>query len=61
MVLLKADWTQYDERITRTLKNEFNKAAVPVTALYVPGEKNARLLPDILTSSNVAEELEELP
>ncbi len=61
VVLLKADWTQYDERITDTLKNEFNKAAVPVTALYVPGENEARLLPELLTTANVAEELRELP
>ncbi len=61
VVLLKADWTQYDERITRTLKDEFNKAAVPVNALYVPGEDKPRLLPELLTTSNVVEELSVIP
>ncbi|MCL2000165.1 MAG: thioredoxin family protein [Planctomycetes bacterium] len=57
IVLLKADWTLYDERITTTLKNEFNKAAVPVNVLYVPGVREARLLPEILTVGDVAEAL----
>ncbi len=61
VVLLKADWTQYDERITKTLKDEFNKAAVPVNALYVPGEDKPRLLPELLTTSNVVEELSVIP
>ncbi|MCD8350138.1 MAG: thioredoxin family protein [Planctomycetaceae bacterium] len=61
VALLKADWTQYDERITSTLKNEFNKAAVPVTALYKPGERRADLLPDILTVENVGAALKGLP
>lgn len=61
VVMLKADWTNNDERITRTLKDEFNKAAVPVTALYVPGEDSARLLPELLTTNNMTEELMVLP
>jgi thiol:disulfide interchange protein len=61
VALLKADWTLYDERITSTLKNEFNKAAVPVTVLYAPGKRRASVLPDILTSGNVGEALATLP
>ncbi|MDR1612069.1 MAG: thioredoxin family protein [Planctomycetota bacterium] len=61
VVLLKADWTRYDERITEVLRDEFNKAAVPVTALYVPGESRPRLLPELLTVGNVSAELGALP
>lgn len=61
VALLKADWTLYDERITSTLRSEFNKAAVPVTVLYKPGEDRGNLLPDILTVENVGEELRALP
>ena len=61
VALLKADWTQYDDRITSTLKNEFNKAAVPVTVVYAPGERRASVLPDILTVENVSEVIGSLP
>lgn len=61
VALLKADWTQYDERITSTLRNEFNKAAVPVTVLYKPGEGQGALLPDILTVKSVGAALKALP
>lgn len=61
VALLKADWTLYDERITSTLKNEFDKAAVPVTVVYLPGQKHGRLLPEILTSANVVEAINGMP
>ena len=61
VALLKADWTQYDDRITSTLKNEFNKAAVPVTVVYIPGQRQAKVLDDILTVDNVAEVISDLP
>ena len=61
VALLKADWTQYDERITSVLRNDFNRAAVPVTVLYVPGESGARLFPELLTVGGVARELMLLP
>jgi Thiol:disulfide interchange protein len=61
VALLKADWTLYDERITSTLRSEFNKAAVPVTVLYAPGDTQGNLLPDILTVDNVSEALDGLP
>ena len=61
VALLKADWTLYDERITSTLRTEFNKAAVPVNVLYGPGEENGSLLPDLLTVDNVGEALRTLP
>ncbi len=61
VALLKADWTQYDERITSTLRNEFDKAAVPVNVLYAPGTQKAQVLPDILTVENVGSVLRTLP
>ena len=61
VALLKADWTSYDDRITSTLRTEFDKAAVPVTVLYVPGQRNGQLLPDILTVGNVTDALQSLP
>ncbi|MCC8108811.1 MAG: thioredoxin family protein [Planctomycetes bacterium] len=61
VALLKADWTLYDERITSTLRDEFDKAAVPVNVIYRPGEKEPTVLPDILTVENVGQVLRELP
>ncbi len=57
---LKADWTRQDPRITRTL-SELGRNAVPVYALYVPGESAPRLLPEVLTPGVVQEELARLP
>lgn len=57
---LKADWTRQDPRITRTL-SELGRNAVPVYALYVPGESSPRLLPEVLTPGVVLEELARLP
>ncbi len=56
-----ADWTLYDERITSALRSEFDKAAIPVNALYGPGGTPGRLLPELLTADNVAEALRALP
>lgn len=61
VALLKADWTLYDERITHVLRDEFDKAAVPVTVLYAPGISKGTVLPDILTIENVKSALEILP
>ncbi|MCC8190279.1 MAG: thioredoxin family protein, partial [Planctomycetes bacterium] len=61
VALLKADWTQYDDRITSTLRDEFDKAAVPVTVVYTPGQRHASVLPDILTVENVSAVIGDLP
>jgi thiol:disulfide interchange protein/DsbC/DsbD-like thiol-disulfide interchange protein len=60
IVTLRADWTKQDPRITRTLA-ELGRNAVPVYALYVPGEPAPRLLPEVLTASLVLGELSQLP
>jgi thiol:disulfide interchange protein DsbD len=57
---LRADWTRQDPRITEALA-ALGRNAVPVYALYVPGEEFPRLLPEVLTPSLVLAEIESLP
>jgi thiol:disulfide interchange protein len=57
---LKADWTRQDPRITAALSS-LGRNAVPVYALYVPGEETPHLLPELLTPSLVLEEISRLP
>lgn len=59
VVTLKADWTNYDERITEALK-ALDRAAVPVNVLYVPGREAPVILPNLLTVDNVTAALREL-
>ncbi|MGZ3489308.1 MAG: protein-disulfide reductase DsbD family protein, partial [Isosphaeraceae bacterium] len=56
VVLMRADWTRYDDDITRTL-NSFGRSGVPTYALYVPGETQPRLLPEVLTPGIVTNAL----
>jgi thiol:disulfide interchange protein len=60
VVALKADWTRQDPRITETLA-ALGRNAVPVYALYLPGEDAPRLLPEVLTPALVLDELARLP
>ena len=60
VVPLRADWTRQDPRITAAL-SDLGRNAVPVYALYIPGEPAPRLLPEVLTPSIVLEELARLP
>jgi thiol:disulfide interchange protein/DsbC/DsbD-like thiol-disulfide interchange protein len=57
---LKADWTRQDPRITAALA-ELGRNAVPVYALYLPGEESPRLLPEVLTPSLMLAEIARLP
>ena len=57
---LKADWTRQDPRITAAL-SALGRNAVPVYALYVPGEEAPHLLPELLTPSLVLAEIAKLP
>jgi thiol:disulfide interchange protein len=59
VAMLKADWTNYDERITEALK-ALDRAAVPVNVLYVPGRDAPVILPNILTVDNVKAALTDL-
>jgi thiol:disulfide interchange protein len=60
VVPLKADWTRHDPRITATL-SELGRNAIPVYALYLPGDAAPRLLPEVLTPALVIAELSRLP
>ena len=60
VVVLRADWTRQDPRITAAL-TELGRNAVPVYALYAPGESVPRLLPEVLTPALVLEEISKLP
>ncbi len=60
VVLLRADWTRHDEAITQAL-TALGRDGVPAYALYVPGEKSPRLLPEVLTPSVVTDALAALP
>jgi thiol:disulfide interchange protein DsbD len=60
VVALRADWTRQDPRITATLA-ALGRNAVPVYALYLPGEASPRLLPEVLTPSVVLAELAHVP
>ena len=56
VVPLRADWTRQDPRITATLA-ALGRNALPVYALYLPGESAPRLLPEVLTPALVLAEL----
>ena len=58
IVLLRADWTNRDERITRALA-AMGRSGVPAYALYAPG-KPLRLLPELLTTGTVRSAINEL-
>jgi len=60
VVPLRADWTRQDPRITAAL-SELGRNAVPVYALYIPGQSAPHLLPEVLTPSIVLDELSKLP
>lgn len=60
VVLVKADWTNEDPRITKALA-ALGKAAVPVNVLYLPGQNDPLVLPELLTVENVSEALRRLP
>lgn len=60
VVALRADWTRQDPRITEALA-ALGRNAIPVYAIYVPGEDAPRLLPELLTPGIVLAELAKLP
>jgi thiol:disulfide interchange protein len=59
VVLLKADWTNEDPRITKAL-SDLGKAAVPVNVLYLPGKTEPVVLPELLTVDNVSKALNQI-
>ncbi|MGC2617342.1 MAG: thioredoxin family protein [Terracidiphilus sp.] len=59
VVLLRADWTRYDDSITQTLTS-LGRSGVPTYVLYVPGEKSPRILPEVLTPGIVTNAISQL-
>jgi len=60
VALLKADWTRGDDAITQTLAS-FGRSGVPAYALYVPGQSQPQLLPEVLTPGIVIDAVSKLP
>jgi thiol:disulfide interchange protein DsbD len=60
IVLMRADWTRYDDSITQAL-NSLGRSGVPTYALYVPGDSKPRVLPEVLTPGIVTDALASLP
>jgi thiol:disulfide interchange protein DsbD len=54
---LKADWTNKDPAITAELA-KWNRSAVPFNLLYLPGEPEPKILPELLTPGIVLDALE---
>tara|TARA_B100001093_G_scaffold53_3_gene80 strand:+ start:1804 stop:3606 length:1803 start_codon:yes stop_codon:yes gene_type:complete len=54
--LLIADWTNEGPAIQKAI-NDLGKAAIPVNVLYIPGEDEPVILPELLTVKNVTEAL----
>jgi thiol:disulfide interchange protein DsbD len=60
VALLRADWTRHDEAITHAL-TALGRSGVPAYALYAPGERSPRLLPEVLTPGIVMDAVGKLP
>lgn len=60
VVLMRADWTQHDDAITQELE-KLGRSGVPTYAIYVPGENQPRLLPEVLTPGIVTSAIAQLP
>lgn len=58
VLLLRADWTRYDPRITAAL-NELGRNSLPVYAWYAPGQP-VRLLSELITVKEVQSYLSQL-
>ena len=57
VVKLKADWTNADPVITKTLK-QFGRVGVPLYVLYPGGAEQPYIFPELLTKNTVLEKLE---
>jgi len=60
VVLMRADWTRYDDSITQTLTS-LGRSGVPTYVLYIPGQSSPKLLPEVLTPGIVTDALAQLP
>ncbi len=60
VALLKADWTRHDEAITQALAS-MDRSGVPAYALYIPGQSEPQMLPEVLTPGIVIDAVDKLP
>jgi thiol:disulfide interchange protein DsbD len=60
VVRMKADWTRHDEAITQALAG-LGRSGVPAYAIYVPGQSEPELLPEVLTPGIVIDAVSHLP
>ncbi|WP_284619445.1 protein-disulfide reductase DsbD family protein [Aquabacterium humicola] len=60
VLLMRADWTRRDARITAAL-SELGRSGVPVYALYGPGEATPRLLSEMLSVAEVRDAIAAWP
>ena len=60
VALLRADWTRHDEAITQALA-ALDRSGVPAYALYVPGQSEPQMLPEVLTPGIVLDAVGKLP
>jgi len=59
VLTLKADWTNYDQKITAVLQ-KYGRAGVPAYLLYPGGNAEPILLSELLTRNTVVDELNKL-
>ena len=60
VVLMRADWTNRDDEITRALESH-GRSGVPLYVLYPSNQGRATLLPEVLTEPEILAALEPLP
>lgn len=59
IVPVKADWTKYDETITKALES-FGRSGVPLYVLYNPKDPKPVVLPEVITPAIVLGEFKKL-
>lgn len=59
VTLVKADFTNEDPDIQAAF-TALDRGAIPVNALYIPGQKDPLILPELLTVENVSEALRKI-
>ncbi len=57
---LRADWTSKDPRITAELAS-YQRSAVPFNVIWVPGQTEPVILPELLTPGTVLDEIRQIP
>jgi len=61
VLAMKADTTEYDSPATLALKHAYNEPGVPVSMLFVPGNKEPIRWRGMLFATELKEHLEQLP